>query len=216
VHHGRSGWTPSRHLHGLVHGLDRLPELARFVPSFEILVDDLASLDDAALLKRPLAPLPLVAPWLLRDGRDPRALLDHLAAFARALEQRADGPRADVVTVLRYLVVVTGDLPFETVRRELARASTKLEETMVSHFDQAYEKGKREGLEQGLERGLEQGRAEALRATLARLLDARFGPLPEGVARRIGSASLDELDRWVERVVTASSLDEALRETSAG
>ncbi len=207
LHHGPSGWTPARHLHGLVSGLDRLPELARFVPSFEILVDDLAALDDATLLRRPLAPLPLVALWLLRDGRDPRALLAHLAAFARALQALADGPRDDVATVLRYLVVVTGDLPFETVRRELAKASTKLEEKMVSHVDQAYENGKREGLERGLERGLEQGRTEALRVTLVRQLDARFGPLPEGPTRRIASASLDELDRWVERVITAASLD---------
>lgn len=99
--------------------------------------------------------------------------------------------------------MVTGDLPFDTVRRELARASTKLEEKMVSRFDQAYENGEREGLEQGLERG----RAEALRATLLRQLSARFGPVPEGATRRIASASFDELDRRVDRVIAAPSLD---------
>lgn len=179
------------------------PELARFVPGFELLIDALASVDDAALLRRPLAPLPLVALWLLRDGRDPHALLAHLTAFALALEALADGPQDDVVTVLRYLVLVTGELPFEQVRREFARASTKLEEEMVSHFDRAYENGKREGLEQGLE----QGRVEALRATLVRQLSARFGPLPEDAARSVASASLDELDRWVDRVIPAASLE---------
>lgn len=101
LHHGPSGWTAARRLHALVHGLDRLPELAGFVPSFELLIDDLASLDDAARIRRPLAPLPLLALWLLRDGRDPQALLGHLAAFALALEQLADCPRDDVASVLR-------------------------------------------------------------------------------------------------------------------
>ena len=36
-------------------------------------------------------------------------------------------------------------------------------------------------------------------------MQARFGPLPEGLARRVQNASEEQLDRWTERVVTAAS-----------
>jgi len=49
-------------------------------------------------------------------------------------------------------------------------------------------------------KGLERSRARALR-----LMQARFGPLPEGLARRVQNASEEQLDRWTERVVTAAS-----------
>src|SRR5690606_1512285 len=99
LHHGPAGWTAARHSHQLVPGLALLPELARFVPSFELLVDDLAKLENETLLHRPLAPLPRVALWLLRDARDPRVLLRGLATFADALDAVARGPADDVTSL---------------------------------------------------------------------------------------------------------------------
>jgi hypothetical protein len=51
-----------------------------------------------------------------------------------------------------------------------------------------------------------QGKREAL----LRVLAAKFGPLPESVTTRVEAMdSTDELDRCLERAVTASSLEEA-------
>lgn len=60
----------------------------------------------------------------------------------------------------------------------------------------------REGREQGLEEGLVEGRRAILRQQLTR----RFGPLPDAVGERLGSASIVDLDRWAERVLDAPSL----------
>ena len=43
--------------------------------------------------------------------------------------------------------------------------------------------------------------------SLTRLLQRRFGPLPETVQSRIAEASLDELDGWVDQVLDAPSLE---------
>jgi hypothetical protein len=58
VHHGEGGWSAPRRLHDLVEGLRDHPELRRYVPDFEMLVDDLASADDEALKARPLPAFP--------------------------------------------------------------------------------------------------------------------------------------------------------------
>jgi hypothetical protein len=39
----------------------------------------------------------------------------------------------------------------------------------------------------------------------------KFGPLPEAVTARVQSASIAELDDRAERVLSATSIDEAIR-----
>ena len=45
---------------------------------------------------------------------------------------------------------------------------------------------------------------------LLKLLQLRFGPIDDEVARRVEGGTEDELERWTERVVTEASLDAVL------
>jgi hypothetical protein len=38
----------------------------------------------------------------------------------------------------------------------------------------------------------------------------RFGALPDSVVARVRSATVDELERWAERMLVATTLDELL------
>ena len=202
VHHGPAGWTAPKRLHDIVEGVAEIPELAPLVPDFEILVDDLGAIADETLRERALPPFPKVALWVLRDGRNIKALFSRLhAAWHRELSRlrRADGGDKDTKVILRYILRVAGDTPFEVIREHIAKAAPELEEDMATAEEELIQKG----IEQGVERGVEKGRVEALREMLFRLLRARFGELEPGVERRLGAASPDDLDRWIERVVTA-------------
>ncbi len=87
----------------------------------------------------------------------------------------------------------------------------------VTWADEIREEGREKGLEQGLEKGREegreQGREEGLvagkRETLLHLLATKFGTLPGETALRVQAMeSPDELDRYLDRLLTAKSLDE--------
>ena len=65
--------------------------------------------------------------------------------------------------------------------------------------------------QQGIAKGKAEGRAEVL----LKLLTLKFGPLPDGVAQRLQAASVDELDRWTERVLSAKSLAEVFADKPA-
>ena len=55
----------------------------------------------------------------------------------------------------------------------------------------------------------EEGLVQGKRETLKRLLTARFGPLPEQVRGRIDAlSSPEELDRYLDRVLTAATLED--------
>lgn len=56
----------------------------------------------------------------------------------------------------------------------------------------------------------EQGRQDALRTALLRMLRTRFGTVPEAAAARIQAAETGQLNSWLDRLLTASSLDEVL------
>jgi hypothetical protein len=197
VHHGESGWTSPRRFHGIIDGLDELPELRPFVPDFELAVDDLIAIDDAVLQQRPLAPFAKVALWLLRDGRSLARFLAHLAAWATELERlmRGESGREDYGTVLRYIWKVVGEGPYELVRTQIVEVAPTFGEAMPSVEEQLIQKGRREGA----------------RDILTRQLRARFGALDAAAESRIGKASADELDRWIERVVLAEGIDDVFQ-----
>jgi hypothetical protein len=58
------------------------------------------------------------------------------------------------------------------------------------------------GIEKGIEQGIQQGQARAL----ARQLTHRFGALPAWVTERLDKATADELETWVEAVLSADSI----------
>jgi hypothetical protein len=56
---------------------------------------------------------------------------------------------------------------------------------------------------------MEKGHLAGKRETLLNLLTAKFGPLPEVIANRVEARdSAAELDTLLERVLTATSLDD--------
>ena len=66
--------------------------------------------------------------------------------------------------------------------------------------------------DQWLKEGQEKGRQEGRRLTLQRQLRLKFGEeLPTEVLRQLDSANDDQLDVWIERILSASSLDEVFR-----
>lgn len=58
--------------------------------------------------------------------------------------------------------------------------------------------------------GRAEGRVEAQAAILLRQLTIKFGPLPDTIQSRVRTATSSQLDTWIERILSAATLDEAL------
>jgi hypothetical protein len=98
------------------------------------------------------------------------------------------------------------------------------------------EEGRQEGREEGREEGRQEGRQEGeafgmrkgevigirkgevigievgQRQFIRRLLERRFGPLPEWAVARVARSTPDERDLWMDRALTASDLRGVLGE----
>jgi predicted transposase YdaD len=84
--------------------------------------------------------------------------------------------------------------------QERYREVKKMQLTWV---DKMKEEGRKEGRQEGRQEGQREGKREAL----LRLLTSKFGPLPEKTASRVRAIeSLEQVDRYLDRVLVASSL----------
>lgn len=78
---------------------------------------------------------------------------------------------------------------------------------LAEYFEsRGHERGVREGLREGLHEGVQEGE----RRVLVKQLTLRFGAPPESAVARIAAADADTLERWAERVLTSSTLEEVL------
>lgn len=202
VHHGARAWSTPRRLHQLVEGLADNPELGRFVPNFELLIDDLAMATNADLMARPLAPVAQVAAWLLRDGRDVAQILAHLevwaSRFAEVLARHPDESEA----FLRYILLSAGEDSLDEVRKTILLYIPAAEAPMASAGEQL--------IQQGFQRGMQHGRLATLRETLTVQLDARFGAPGPSVTAVIEAAPEPALQRMLLRVTTATTVEDVL------
>ncbi|MEC3917460.1 DUF4351 domain-containing protein [Nocardia sp. CDC160] len=67
-------------------------------------------------------------------------------------------------------------------------------------------KGRAEGRTEGRAEGRTEGRAEGRAEALLELLTMRFGPVPASVAERVRNSSIDQLQQWTARILTAETL----------
>ncbi|CAK0768317.1 hypothetical protein CCP4SC76_5010010 [Gammaproteobacteria bacterium] len=79
-------------------------------------------------------------------------------------------------------------------------ALTPLEETRA--YREILAEGEVKGEARGEARGIVKGKADDLK----RLLSRKFGALPDWAAQRIDSASIDQLDKWIDGFVDADSV----------
>jgi hypothetical protein len=63
-----------------------------------------------------------------------------------------------------------------------------------------------------LEEGRQQGRQEGEMAILLRLLALKFGPLPEPIAEKVRRADAETLLQWGERILTAATAEEVIKD----
>ena len=195
VHHGARGWTEARTFAEVLDApAELLASLGPYLPSFELLIDDLAAIPEAELRRRQmtsLATLTLLALQRLRGTSDVIAELRRLLDLA---ERVLDAPRGTdaFAAVLSYILEVTNVARPEL--RELVRQlGPRGEEAIMSTADVIRAEGRAEG------------RVEAV----LRVLRVRGLAVSEEQRRRaLGCTDLEVIGRWLDRAEPVASADD--------
>lgn len=205
LYHGQAAWTAPPDLLGvLALPPDARSALGRHLPRLEYLLLDLSRFRDEELRRGALGGLALL---LLKHIRDDD-LVDRLPAWADLFARvwRSPGGLRVIEWVIRYIMDANPVATFPLIDAKLGSALGQEGHEMTMS---AYQKLRQESHAEGRV----EGRAEKARSILLRQLQLKFGALSADVVERVGAAEEPELDRWSDRVLTATTLDEVF-ETS--
>jgi hypothetical protein len=202
LHHSERGWTSATSFHDLVDlDADMLALVGGHVPAFRFLLDDISDEPDDALHARAATALARLALFCLRHAREPGELVQALARWIDLVREVRAAPngREALERIWRYVFVVSNPQdPRALVDRLLGVVGKESEEEVMTVADWLRSEGEQKGLDEGVRR------------SLRKLLESRFGPLPEPALARIQAVGGAQLDAWYDRVLTAATLDEAL------
>ncbi len=205
VSHAVEGWTAPTRFEGIVApDPATIPGLFELVPSFSFVVEDLRKLSNEQLRARALAAFPTLALWLLRDARDAKTLFENLQHWVDALADALAAPsgRESVRQLFRYVALVCGEVTFNDFRAKIRAALPAAEEVAMTIAEELMQKGREEGREEGREQGIRQGQ----RRLCENLLRLKFGELAPEFAEQLEAATVEQLERWAARILTADSL----------
>lgn len=167
--------------------------LGELVPRMRYVLDDIARTDLAELQKRPLTPAVRVMLFLQQNASGRRdlgvtmlPLVSDLSAMAKA-----PGGDRDLQAVVTYIMTVgeTAPADFDPLIKLL---DPHAKEVIVTTGEMLRAEGKAEG--------------EA--DLLIRQLGRKFGDVPESIIRRVRAAGPDDLHRWADQILTASTFEE--------
>ncbi|KIG17165.1 Transposase [Enhygromyxa salina] len=192
--HVPGGWTAPTSMQALFEPPpNAIPGLAKFVPHLTMHVEDLSSRSNVELRSFSLAAFPMLALWLLRDARTPGALFDNFGHWADAFAATLQAPSGaeSYLQLLSYVFWVCNREHYDRFRENIQAQLPQAKDTVMKIAEMLIEQGRNEGRNELLEK----------------LLALKFGPLPPTYKARLASATLEQLDLYATRVLTADSLE---------
>jgi hypothetical protein len=141
---------------------------------------------------------------------DPQARLQWKLSLVRRLYERRYS-REEIVSLFRlidWMMQIPPELAI-IFEEDLESIEAEYQMPYLSSIERrAMQKGLEEGQVKGFERGQAHGEAQGRMAQLRKLLEHRFGPLPDWTADLLGKATPSLLDDWAVRLLDASRVED--------
>lgn len=202
LHHSETGWTSTTRLEDLLDLDASMLDLLRpYVPGFQFVLDDVSGTPDEDLRSRAMTALGRLALFCFRHAREPDALIENLRDWNGLVEEVRGAPNgaAALAAIFRYILLRNKQRDAgDVIQRLLLVAGEKARSEIMTAGEQLIERGRQEGLQEG-QRGM-----------LLRQLRKKFGALPNEAEARVHAASIEQIELWAERVITATTLAEVL------
>jgi len=214
VYNGDARWQAPVDVRKLV-GLPEISELWRWQPQLQYHLIDAGAFTDADLAARDGLP----ALWFrLESASDTGAVVaDALLAWL-GRHPGFDGLRAVFAELLGAMVAPLS--PGMRVPKELGEMRSRLVARAEQWVEQWKQEGLQAGLEEGRQKGLQEGRQEGRQegqqkgeaTLLLRLMQRRFGPLPDWLTNHVMQADTTTLEEWGLRILDATRLEDVVGE----
>jgi predicted transposase/invertase (TIGR01784 family) len=200
MYHGTAPWREPRSFDALLDVPDRLrPAVQPYLVRFEYVLHDLSEVSDEELrggaMRTALAKLVVMCLKHARTRADFLQILSRWMDVAREVLRAPHGLEA-LAQVVRYILEVNEHVEPEELRGLLERdLGPETKDAIMTAGQRLIEQGRQQGIQQGIQ------------GVLLRLLRQRFGDAVNAqVEQRIATASLEQVETWTGRVLSAATL----------
>ena len=211
MYHGQAAWSEPR-LFGEVLAVPLAVRSAvePYLVQFAYLLSDLSKISDDELRARTMTAVAKLVALCFKHARtnpDFMALLGRWMDVVREVVKAPNGLAA-LAQVLCYVLQVSEHVERDALKALLAREiGPETEEAIVTAGQLLIEQGRQQGREEGRQQGREEGRQQGIQEMLLQLLRQRFGgQVDSHVEQRIAGASLEQVETWTRRVLSAATL----------
>jgi predicted transposase/invertase (TIGR01784 family) len=208
MYHGTTPWSEPRSFDALLAVPPGVrPAVDPYLVQFAYVLDDVSKISDDELHEGArLTALAKLVTMLFKHARTRADLIQILGRWVdvmREVARAANGLEA-LARVVRYILEVNEHVRSEALQALLEREiGPEAKDTIVTAAQQYIEQGRQQGIQQGIQRGES--------AVLLRLVRQRFGDAVDPqIEQRIATASIEQLDTWTARVLSAATLAELL------
>lgn len=201
VHHSATGWTAATTMDEVVDHTPALCDaLGDCMPRLGFFLDDLSVQEDDALRARAMDAMPTLAMLALKHARNAKDLRDKVRSWADLMQELLGSPSGvrSLALIVRYLLLASDIVPDELQSILTTSVGPRGNEAFMT----------------GAEILQSRSRIEERRKILQRLLTLRFGALSDDTLAILDRAQPEELERWVDRVITAQSLDDVFADNA--
>ncbi len=215
LYHGERRWTAPLDFTELLAIPDELrDEPLLNQPSLRYAVQDLSQLSEDELRGRAMVQMALLMMRRAHTGD----LFSQLHRWAHLLIQIAASSGDDgLKTVLTYMMEVEAEPRSPEVWRQTIDIALEqhplAQEQIMGLANWLRQQGRDEGREQGREEGRREGVQQGQQTMLIHLLTRRFGAPSDEESAQIAAATPEQIQAWVERIFTATSVTDLLKST---
>jgi predicted transposase/invertase (TIGR01784 family) len=212
MYHGVTPWSEPRLFDALLDVPASVrPTVAPYLIQFAYLLNDLSEISDDELRNGAmLTALAKLATICLKHARTSTDFIKILARWMDVTREVARAPNglSALAQVLCYILEVNDHVEREALQALLEREiGPEAKEAIVTAGQQIREEGRQEGRQEGRREGRREGEC----AVLLRQLRRRFGDAVNAdIEQRVATASIEQIDTWAERVLSAATLAELL------
>lgn len=208
LYNGKQRWTASNEFIELFPAGDVRDAMQSMIPNFAYDLLDLSGVPDEEIKGAALGQMVLLLlKWA--DSDDFWQRFDGwLETMATILETPSHGI-GTIEAMMRYIMRVVAGPPPDSLRPKIRRYLTpQVEETLMTWAEQLKQQGKQE-------EAAARDRAEQQRASqrVVRMLRLKFrDEVSEAVTQHVLGGSIDELERWTERILIAETVEDVFTE----
>ncbi|GAB4457449.1 MAG: Rpn family recombination-promoting nuclease/putative transposase [Armatimonadaceae bacterium] len=148
-------------------------------------------------------PLAVALSALMRSEQIGRVERKYRALLRLATSTLDDARKVLLATVVERYIALTPQEQQELAKRAAQEGEQTVEtlENFVSFYEER-------GIEKGVEQGIAEGLLQGERRTFLRLMERKFGALPESTVAKVEAMKADELEKLTDAILSATSLED--------